>query len=161
MSDHSYVTTVAWRGSTAAGYQHYDRTHSVDMAGKGTIPLTADSGFLGNGQSPNPEELLLAAASSCQLLSFLAVAARARVDVIAYGDVANASMPEGNSPMRITEIHLYPVIEVADGTNIDSLPRLVRIAHQECFIAASLKSRMTIHASVRMAGSQVASFDVG
>jgi len=40
------------------------------------------------------------AAGSCQLLSFLAVAARARLDVVAYEDDAEGVMPEGDHPVR-------------------------------------------------------------
>ena len=38
----------------------------------------------------NPEQLLLMAASSCQMLWFLHLAAKARMDVVAYEDEAEA-----------------------------------------------------------------------
>ena len=60
----------------------------------------------------NPEQLLLMAASSCQMLWFLHLAAKARVDVVAYEDDAEALMPEDEEPVRITEITLRPRITV-------------------------------------------------
>lgn len=161
MTEHCYATSLTWAGSTGAGYDAYDRSHQLDIDDKASVALTADSPFSGNGRDPNPEELLLAAASSCQLLSFLAVAARARIDVVGYSDDATAVMPEGSSPMWISEIDLHPVIDVAPGTRLERLPRLVEVAHRECFIAASLRTRMTIHATVRVGGSEVAGFTVG
>ena len=58
------------------------------------LELSSDPAFGGRPERLNPEQLLLMAASSCQLLSFLAVAARARLDVIAYEDEAEAMMPD-------------------------------------------------------------------
>jgi organic hydroperoxide reductase OsmC/OhrA len=46
------------------------------------------------------------AASSCQLLSFLAVAARAGVDVVAYDDEAEGVLPDRGQPVSITRITL-------------------------------------------------------
>ena len=75
---HLYSSRIAWSGSTAVGYDAYDRRHAGAMPRDGiTVPLSADSAFGGDPALPNPEQLLVLAAASCQLLSFLAVAARA------------------------------------------------------------------------------------
>ena len=66
--------------------------------------LSGDPAFGGNAELPNPEALLVVAASSCQLLSFLAICARARIDVVDYSDEAEAVMPEDDKPVRITAI---------------------------------------------------------
>lgn len=158
---HRYATSLSWSGSTGVGYADYDRTHQVTIADKAHLGVTADAPFLGDGRSPNPEELLLAAASSCQLLSFLAVAARARVDVLDYRDEAHASMPQDNAPMWVSEIVLRPVITLADPAHAGRLPRLVEVAHRECFIAATVRSQMTIHTRVLADGVEVAAFVAG
>jgi organic hydroperoxide reductase OsmC/OhrA len=88
---------------------------------------------------------------SCQLLAFLAVAARARVDVLTYADDAEADMPEDDPPVRITAIRLRPRITVAAGTNVNKVQRLVRLAHQECFIANSISSAMDVDATIDVA----------
>lgn len=84
------------------------------------------------------------AASSCQVLSFLAVAARARVDVVAYDDEADGVMPDDDPPTRITAITLRPTIRVRPGPSIAKLERLVDLAHHECYIANSLRTTVTI-----------------
>ena len=67
---HRYRTELAWRGSTGAGYAAYDRTHEVSAPPAGvTLSLSADPTFRGDPERLNPEQLLLAAASSCQMLS--------------------------------------------------------------------------------------------
>ena len=48
------------------------------------------------------------AASSCQLLWFLHLAAKARIDVVSYEDEADAEMPEDDGPVRLTRILCAP-----------------------------------------------------
>ena len=88
--------------------------------------------------------LLLAAAVSCQLLSFLAVAARARLDVVEYRDDADAEMPEDVEPVRITRIVLRPRITVRGQVAESRLAHLVEVAHRECFITNSLRSDVVV-----------------
>lgn len=96
----------------------------------------------------NPEQLLVLSASSCQLLSFLAVAARARIDVVDYRDSAEAVMPEDDRPMRITRIVLRPEITVSAsdsaGPTDEKLRHLCEAAHRECFIANSLRTEVVV-----------------
>jgi organic hydroperoxide reductase OsmC/OhrA len=88
------------------------------------------------------------AASSCQMLWFLHVAAKARVDVVAYEDDASAVMPEDAEPVRITEITLRPRIAVTGDPSEERIRRLVETAHGHCFIANSLNSAMTIEPTI-------------
>ena len=88
------------------------------------------------------------AASSCQMLWFLHLAAKARIDVVAYDDEAVALMPEDVEPVRITEIALRPRISVSGDPSEERIHRLVRSAHEYCFIANSLNSAMTIEPNV-------------
>jgi organic hydroperoxide reductase OsmC/OhrA len=136
---HRYTAALDWSGTTGEGYEAYTRDHRA--AG---LDLSADPYFRGNRDRLNPEELLVIAASSCQLLSFLAVAARARVDVRSYRDEAEGVMPEDEKPMRLTRIVLRPRIEIASDTAEERLQRCVRLAHDECFIANSLTTQVIV-----------------
>ncbi|MTB87102.1 OsmC family protein [Aeromicrobium senzhongii] len=149
MATHEYSTRLAWAGSTGDGYRAYDRAHEVELAG-GTLAVSADASFRGDGSLTNPEQLLLAAASSCQLLSFLSVAALAKIDVLAYEDDATALMPQTSGPMRITEIVLRPRI-TARGADESTLAQLVETAHRQCFIANTLNATVRVEHSVEWA----------
>ena len=143
--EHRYAANVTWRGSTAVGYEHYERSHDASAPpASASLALSGDPSFGGDASRLNPEQLLVLAAASCQLLSFLAVAARARVDVVEYDDDATAVMPEDDPPPRITAIVLRPRIVVRGEHPIDKLERLVRIAHDECYVANSLESDITV-----------------
>jgi organic hydroperoxide reductase OsmC/OhrA len=142
---HEYRCRLAWSGSTGVGYSAYDRTHRVSAPpAEPELELSGDSAFGGSAELPNPEQLLLLAASSCQLLSFLAIAARARIDVVEYADEASAVMPENDPPMRITAIELKPRIVVAGEVAEERIRRYVGLAHEQCFIANSLRSEISI-----------------
>ncbi len=149
---HEYRAVVTWRGSTASGYDTYDRTHAGAAPPAATsLTLTSDPAFGGDAAILNPEQLLLLSASSCQLLSFLAVAARARIDVREYDDDAEASMPDEPRPMAIREIRLRPRITVAPGTDAGRVLQLCDVAHRECFIANTLACPVVVEAAVRVA----------
>ncbi len=110
--------------------------------------MSADPAFRGTPDLLNPEQLLVMAAASCQLLSFLAVAARARVDVVDYQDDAEGEMPEDERPMRITRITLRPRITVRGDVNEERIQHLVEVGHRECFIANSLKTDVVVEPEV-------------
>ncbi|HWT22869.1 MAG TPA: OsmC family protein [Solirubrobacteraceae bacterium] len=110
---HAYRCRVGWSGSTGEGYPAYSREDGAAAPpGETELRPSADPAFLGDAARLNPEQLLLVAASSCRLLSFLAIAARARIDVVAYDDGAEATMPEDAEPVRIAAITLRPTIVV-------------------------------------------------
>src|SRR5918994_3937434 len=134
-----YRATCHWAGDTAVGYESFDRAHTSSAPPVSTeLMLSADPAFLGHPQKLNPEQLLLMSACSCQLLSFLAIAARARVQVLEYDDHAEAVMPEEDKPMRLTRITLRPTIVVGLGVKEERVLRLTEMAHEQCYIANSL-----------------------
>ena len=142
---HAYRSQLSWSGSTAVGYDSYDRTHRVVAPpAEGELMMTSDPAFRGKAELLNPEQLLLAAASSCQMLAFLAIAARSRIDVLAYEDDAEAIMPEAPRAVRITKITLRPKIVVGPGADLDRVHRLVGKAHHECYIANTLNAEIVI-----------------
>lgn len=142
---HKYAARCQWSGSTIDGYEAYDRTHSA-FAPPCTlqVDLSSDPALRGDPNLVNPEQLVVLAAASCQLLSFLAVAARARINVLAYEDHAVGVMPEGVTPMRITSISLRPTIWVAAGPSADRVRHLVEVAHGECYVANSLRTDIDV-----------------
>jgi organic hydroperoxide reductase OsmC/OhrA len=142
---HRYRATCTWSGSTGAGYDAYARAHRVEAPPATTaLELSNDPALGGDASRLDPEQLVLAAASSCQLLSFLAIAAKARVDVTDYRDDAEATMSHDDGPHRIAVIVLRPHVTVAPGPSVARVERLVHLAHQECYIANSLATPVSV-----------------
>jgi organic hydroperoxide reductase OsmC/OhrA len=148
-SIHRFHVRCTWAGSTAAGYEGYDRSHRATAPPAGTeLSLSADPGFRGDPALLNPEQLVVLAAASCQLLSFLAVASRARIDVVGYEDDGEATMTVTSGPSRIDWIVLRPTIRVVGDVTEARIRRLVEVAHRECFIANSLRTEVRVEPTV-------------
>lgn len=155
MGDHTYRATIAWDGSdgsTGGGYTAYTRNH------EGALPpatdgfaLSSDPHFRGDATRANPEQLLVLAASSCQLLAFLHVAATAKLDVLDYTDDAEGLMPADSQPMRITRITLRPKVLVAAGSDVSRFEELMHEAHEGCFIANSLNTEVVVEPTIEIA----------
>ena len=130
-----FSARTSWTGSTGAGWENYDRQHTAraEPARQELTVTTAEE--RGNPDHLNPEQLLLMAASSCQMLWFLHLAAKARIDVIAYEDSCEAEMPAD----RIERIVLRPQITVSGEVNEDRVLKLCDQAHRHCNIAKSLR----------------------
>jgi organic hydroperoxide reductase OsmC/OhrA len=148
MPDHRYETRLRWTGSTGLGWESYDRAHSA------TAPPAEQDVRLTTGESKgdpailNPEQLVVMAASSCQMLMFLHLAAKARIDVVEYVDDAKGRMPGDIDPTWITEITLRPRIVIDGEPNEGRVRKLIHKAHEHCFIANTLKSEVTIEPTV-------------
>ncbi len=149
MTVHSDAADLRWRGATGDGDRAYRRDHTASAApAADRLSLSADPAFRGDPALLNPEQLLLMAASSCQLLSFLALAARHRVDVRDYHDAATATMDDRAQPVRIGDIVLSPTVTVAAGTDPEQVKSLAAQAHRECYVANSLNSTITVRVTV-------------
>ena len=148
---HRYHATCHWTGDTAVGNETFDRTHTSSAPpAPNELVVSADPAFLGNPQRLNPEQLVVVAASSCQLLSFLAIAARARVQVLEYDDHAEAEMPEEDKPMRLTKLTLRPRIVVAPGVKEERVLKLTEMAHKQCYISNSISTEIAVEPTVEI-----------
>jgi len=148
---HRYEVALRWSGSTGLGWEGYGREHTA------TAPPAEQEVGLTTGEAQgdkrvlNPEQLLVMAASSCQMLWFLHLAAKARIDVVAYDDDAVGLMPTGEPPVRVTEIVLRPRIRLASDSPVERVDRLVHTAHEQCYIANSLTSEIRVEPRIEHA----------
>jgi organic hydroperoxide reductase OsmC/OhrA len=138
---HDYEARLTWTGAARGGttsYEAYSREHVVEIAGKPPLRGSADALFRGDRALHNPEDLLVAALSACHLLSYLALAARAGLHVVAYEDDARGTMELVGGGGHFTEVVLRPRVTVAPGADAELATRLHDTAHEQCFIAASM-----------------------
>jgi organic hydroperoxide reductase OsmC/OhrA len=149
MTEHTYRALTTWTGSTDGPYAAYDRTHTVwTPPAEAVLRPSADPAFRGDGRLMNPEQLLVAAASSCQLLSFLAVANRSGIEVLRYVDDARGTIDLAATPARVGSIVLAPTVHVAPGTDHAEVVATARRAHETCYIANSLNTRISLRVTV-------------
>ena len=91
----------------------------------------------------DPEEAFVASLSSCHMLWFLSIAAKRNFVVESYRDDAEAVMEKNvDGKLAITVVTLRPKA-VFDGNRMPSeqdIHELHHKAHEECFIASSVRS---------------------
>jgi organic hydroperoxide reductase OsmC/OhrA len=149
---HRYDARCEWSGSTAEGWERYDRAH-LASAPPAEPQLTLTTGEAkGDPRHLNPEQLVVMAASSCQLLWFLHLAAKARIDVVGYRDEAVGEMPEDDEPVRLTRITLRPQVVVTGDASEERVRRLLERAHELCYVANSLRSEVIVEPRIERAG---------
>jgi organic hydroperoxide reductase OsmC/OhrA len=131
---------LSWTGAAqgpTSSYESYSREYRIDVDGKAPLVGSADPLFRGDPSLLNPEELLVAALSSCHMLSYLALAARHGLVIVGYEDAASGTMALRGGGGRFTEVVLRPRVTVPSGGDEALAMRLHDQAHHDCFIAAS------------------------
>lgn len=153
-SAHEYQSHLTWSGAeqgATTSYQAYSREYVVHVAGKPPLRGTADARFRGDPALHNPEDLLVAALSGCHMLTYLALAARAGLSVVAYEDAASGTMELAGGGGRFTEVVLRPRVTIAPGMDVALAERLHERAHADCFLASSMNFPMRHEATVVVA----------
>ena len=150
---HQFEARTLWRKG-AAGVT--PSNHRIEFTGRPAIEASAAPQYRGDPARVNPEELFLAALASCQMLTYLALAARAGIDILAYDDHAQATLAIADRKMRITEVRLRPHITLAAGADEAKARALVEAAHDGCFIANSVACAVRVEAELVIGGDGIA-----
>ncbi|HET8714326.1 MAG TPA: OsmC family protein [Holophagaceae bacterium] len=143
---HTYPFAITWSGDTLA--EPYARDASASAPGKAPISVSSAAEYGGSADRWNPEDLLGAALANCHMLTFLALCAKTRTRVLAYEDRAESVLETVDKVTSIAEIRLRPTITVAPGTDAAKVKELFEKAHKYCFVANSIKSRVTMDPQV-------------
>jgi organic hydroperoxide reductase OsmC/OhrA len=120
----------------------FSRDNTLQVTGKTVIPASAPAVFGGDASRYNPEELMIMSLAECHMLTYLAVAAKKRLAILAYQDRATGSLGLGASgtagKMSLQEVVLRPRVTVARGTDLAEAMALHEKAHANCFMANSV-----------------------
>lgn len=136
-----YNIKVGW--DAASGSDHYRWTLDNGTEIVGTPPVNPEEAprFL------DPEEAFVGSLSSCHLLSFLAVAAKAGFHVTRYEDdaVGELDMNE-QARLAVTRVTLRPTVTFSTDNKptVDELKQLHERASRDCFIANSVKTQIVL-----------------
>ncbi|TRO96806.1 OsmC family peroxiredoxin [Glycocaulis profundi] len=144
MSQHT--ATIVWeRGDQDFASNRYSRRHDWRFDGGAVVPGSSSPGVvpepMSDASAVDPEEALVAALSSCHMLFFLALAAKAGFTVDRYEDAAVGTMGKReDGRIAMTRVELRPRIAFSPDRRpgADELARLHHEAHERCFIASSV-----------------------
>lgn len=143
---HSYPLSLAWTGNTLDG--SYTRNATVSNAGKHPLAVSSAPEYAGDPSRWNPEDLLGSALATCHMLTFLALCAKAKVEVVGYEDHAEAVLDTVDKVTRITQVRLRPAIRVTRGTSMAKVVELFEKAHKYCFVANSVTCEVVMEPRV-------------
>lgn len=144
-----YRATVSWqRNGAAFTDQRYSRGHRWRFDGGVEVPASASPQVVPLPMSVeaavDPEEAFVASLSSCHMLWFLAIAAQRRYVVESYDDDAVGLMEkDAEGRMAVTRVTLRPRVRFGErAPSRDEILAMHERAHEECFIARSVKSEL-------------------
>ncbi|MCP1374550.1 OsmC family protein [Dyella lutea] len=138
---HRYRVDVVWtgnRGTGTDGYRNYSRNHVIRVPGKPELAGSSDPTFRGDATRHNPEDMLVAALSTCHMLSYLHMATVAGVVVTDYRDAAEGTMVTEGNGGHFTEVVLRPVVTITATSDPARAEAAHEAAHHACFIANSV-----------------------
>lgn len=148
MGDHR--ATIRWTSDGEFRSGNYSRAHEWSFDGGAVVPGSSSPAVvpepMSDGSAVDPEEALIASASSCHMLWFLSLAQKAGLDVDSYRDEAVGAMgKDERGRVAITRITLRPEIVFAGPEpHREELAALHHEAHEKCFIANSLRSEIVV-----------------
>lgn len=131
-------------------YNEYSREYTFQAGSKPKIIGSAAPDYKGDATVYNPEEMLIAAISACHMLSYLALAANAKIEVLSYQDQAGGSLERQGMSMKFKEVTLRPKIEIAGGSDEEKATALHDKAHHICFIANSVNFPVHIEPEIKV-----------
>ena len=142
---HAFHARLTWK---KGGEGIATGNHRVEFEGRPAVEVSAAPQYRGDPSKLNPEELFLASLASCQMLTYLALASRAGIEVVAYEDGADATFTIADRKMRVTEVVLHPRITIAGSADEAKARSLVEAAHDGCFIANSVACAVRAEAEI-------------
>lgn len=144
------TATIAWHRQ-GAGFldNRYSRSHQWSFDGGQQLQASASPEIvpvpLSDPAGVDPEEAFVASLSSCHMLWFLSLAARQKLIVDDYVDHAVGEMAQNSEgKLAMTKVTLRPKVTFAPGHELEEheLEALHERAHQACFLANSVKTRV-------------------
>ncbi len=149
---HRYEARISWnRNAAKFSDNRYSRGHEWSFDGGVTVVASASPTVVpapySLAEAVDPEEALVASASSCHMLWFLSLAAKRGFVVYRHVDDAfgvMATNPDGQ--LAFSRITLRPRIQfsAARVPTAEELAALHHAAHRECFIANSLRCDVVV-----------------
>ena len=143
MAEHKI--TLNWqKGDAAFTYDAYPRNHQITFKDGVAKTFSAAPAYRGDASKGDPEDMFVAALSSCHMLSFLAIAAKKKLTVLSYDDEAVGFMEKEGGKLWITRTVLHPKVRFETAPDAATLAEMHHQAHELCFIANSVKTEVTV-----------------
>ena len=141
---HEYETSMVWSEG---------RKGRVEVPGLPPLDFASPPEFGGPGGTWTPEHAFVTAATSCILLTFVAIAEFSKLAFRSLSASARGKLEkvEGEG-LRFTSIDVELRVEVGSEADIARAERLVQKAEASCLVSKSLKTPVRVKAEIRVGG---------
>jgi organic hydroperoxide reductase OsmC/OhrA len=159
--EHHFSTRVRWTGAQeadprdplvpqpgAGGVSRYTRDMQVEPAGKPVILGSSSRAFKGDDARYNPEDLLLASLGECHVLTYLALAGKEKIRLLALEVDVNGVLALVDGKMRFREATIVARTRVANAADSERAHALHDAAHADCFMSNSVNFPIRVQRTV-------------
>ena len=152
MSSHLHRAIIHWEQPvTNFAKGQYSREHTWTFDGGAVISASPAPSVIpapwSNPALIDPEEAFVASLSSCHMLVYLYVASRQGFQVVSYHDEATGLMGKNERGIPwVSQVTLHPAVTYTGDKrpSADEEARLHHTAHEQCYIANSVKTEVTV-----------------
>lgn len=137
MSAHAYKVSLTWKEGRSGELSSPELTDKLEVA----TPPNFAKGVEGIW---SPEHLYTAAASSCLMTTFLAIAENFKLEFDSFNCDANRVLDMVEGKYLMTEIHLKPLVGIHKEEDREKTLRVLEKSEKACLISNSIKAKVTM-----------------
>jgi peroxiredoxin-like protein len=141
---HFYNTAIRWEEGRRGTLTSPDLTNQITVATPPEFPK-------GEPNIWSPEHLYVAAANSCLMTTFLAIAENSKLDFVSFNSNALGKLEKIDGDYMISEIELKPVVVLKNEKDRERALRIIEKSEKACLISNSMKSKIVLSPEVIIA----------
>lgn len=132
-------------------YWNNGRHGSASVDGKPVLQVSSPAEFKGDPACWSPEDMFVAAASACLLMTFLAYSQREELELVKYESSADGALEFSNGRYRFTEVILRPRLIFMTEEDAEIAQMVLEQAHRDCIITNSITSVVKLEPEISVA----------
>jgi len=138
-----YNTSIKWDEGRIGTLTAPDLTNKITVATPPEFPKGVPNIW-------SPEHLYIAAANSCLMTTFLAIAENSKLEFISFDSSATGKVEKIDGKFIVSEIELKPVIVVKNEKDKDRALRIIEKSERACLISNSMKSKIILSPEIKI-----------
>jgi peroxiredoxin-like protein len=127
---HEYLVRIDWTDG---------RMGDLNIEGKPRVQIAAPPEFDGPEGIISPEDLFVAAATSCFMTTFVAFVKKMRIDFRSFVCEGQGTLEKGEKGFQFTKIVLRTKVTVDSEELVSKTERALELAEKYCLVSNSMK----------------------
>ena len=134
-----YTNEIRWKSARLA---------EIDAKDKPPLQISSPPEFRGAAGYWTPEDLFVASANACLMLTFLSAAEREHIVISSYESSAAGLLDRIEDNFRFSTITIEPIVELEDSSFAGRVREMFREAEVNCLIGNSIKAALHVQPRV-------------